>query len=136
MVVKIKLSILYSVVVSGILVLAFILASFYVPLLEMDMENFVMNLTTNKFIITFIFDFVSLAAIALGFASLVQILENMQSSLVDGLLAVARTTSQTDSLLSGDLTLTGCWAYSSSVLIPCLIMRQPAGARRAFSHTR
>ena len=91
----VKLSILYSVVVSGILVLAFVIASFYVPLLELDPEKFIVNLQTNKFIISYIFDFVSLAAVALGFASLLQIMENVETELVDGLLAIARTTART-----------------------------------------
>ena len=80
---RMRMSKVYSLAISGILLLAFLIGSVYVPMGAFEPAEFLAVLETNAFITGLIFYITILAAVTLGLASMIYEFELTQDRIID-----------------------------------------------------
>lgn len=86
---KLKMSLLYSVAVAVLIVLALAISSQFMSIKEGEPFDVIASVLLNTVVILFIFFLCILASVALGFSFLFFRLDQIQASLIDRLQALA-----------------------------------------------
>lgn len=91
---KILMSKLYSIAISAILIVSFVIGSGFIAPMSDDSGTLETSIQVNSFALSLVFYITVLAAITLGIASHLYIFEQSQERMLDELHTIARNTSQ------------------------------------------